>query len=247
MRILLYVVSSALFVAAIVGSVAFASIQTEPTRLTRVLHARRPLDERLDDAPPAIGEVELAGYLYGIIRTWSGPAKPVEQIDLHELAADIARVAYLNPPAWPTDTNRHRTVLLLATLAYFEGARFASYVDSGDCNEWMHEAWKHSWRRGGRFIPGINALPRAEQRLLAFGNCDGGRAHSLFQIHPEDAHVSAEELRDRVRAATVALDIARRSLAMNGTLSGYSGEGFASAPKAAERLRFAAREYAKRP
>jgi len=97
------------------------------------------------------------------------------------IAADIASTTASAPEA-----------LLLASLAFHEG-RFRAYVDEQQCND---PIWRAS--RDGRIA------------MASGGDCDGGWAYSLWQIHPLDARTTARELRDRRAAARIALTIARR-------------------------------------
>lgn len=155
---------------------------------------------------------ELKIYVEGVMQSWA-PAR-IPSVDLSALATDIATVS---------DTPRD--AVLLASLAYFEGARFASYVDDGSCNDF---AWRAS--ASGR-------------RLMEVGGaCDGGRAFTLWQIHPDGISIDGEKvmgarlLADRRYAASVALTLAHA----DPSLCAYAGEsGFC--PKAATRLAFAER------
>jgi len=110
------------------------------------------------------------------------------------------------------------------------------------------------------------ALPGAEQHLLAFGDCDGGIAYTIFQIHPTTdtrsalyEHCSVEALTaSRKNAAKCALEMAQRSIQRTGDLSSYTGEWVQSLwvagkgrvtahPKSDERLLFAKKAKAKHP
>ena len=114
---------------------------------------------------------------------------------------------------------------MLAALGYFEGARYAAYVD--DCRT-DSQAWRAS--EEGKKLTHVG------------GNSDGGRAHTIFQIHVDGVvfdgqPLSAKRLcEDRAYAAGIALRIARS----DPTLCSYSGEDPAGGcPKAERRVRFA--------
>ena len=91
------------------------------------------------------------------------------------------------------------------------------------------------------------------------GDCDGGRAHSLWQIHPIVDHGSrlyefcnidvVGSGASRVGAAKCALAIARASMESTGTLCGYSGEPCFEGdhPKADLRLDFIRSAITKHP
>ena len=180
----------------------------------------------------------LAAIVLSTILRWTPAAAAVPHVDYAELAADVAAAVVAEGPIWPSDTSGRRTAILLAAIAYWEGARFAAYVDNLDCNRWATTP---------------AALRSAEaRRLLAFGHCDGGNAYSLWQIHPQTWRtpgrgvlvVTGDMLADRRTAARVALVMARSSFEAFGDLSGYTGErGAADHPKARKRERFAARYW----
>lgn len=94
-------------------------------------------------------------------------------------------VPFHRTPAAPDDDDRdrHRTGLLLMSIAFYE-SRFRGYVDDGRCNDPV-------WR----------ALPAAKP-LLVLGGCDGGLARSLWQLHgfhgPREAAIA--EALSRARA-----------------------------------------------
>ena len=170
---------------------------------------------------------DLAAYLVEVVSSW--PHAKIPAVAPEELARDIADVALENSPAWDDDINANRSAVLLASLAYWEGARFAAYVDDQSVNRWMRE------HRSGK------RLSAEAARLLHFGNADGGYAYSLWQIHPfdiESPRVTPQDLADRKTAARVALSLARASIRGTGTLCWYTGE-YAPCPKARERLEFA--------
>jgi len=195
----------------------------------------------LQDLQPDISSYALAAYVRGVMESWPRAVSALPAADYGEVAGTIAEVVVLDggqwPPAWRAPEAR---VVLLAGLAYYEGARFASYVDEQRCDD---PAWRSS--------------AEGRRMMLGWGDCDGGRAVSLWQVHPVFDTVSPlyplcnpDVVADRVRlgAARCALEIARRSLASTGDLSGYTGEGqWTGAPKAKLRLDFVQRALAKHP
>jgi hypothetical protein len=171
-----------------------------------------PVEVRVD---ARVGK--LASWTHDIIESWPKPSSDLEQVDLDALAHDIATAAV--DDGKPADA-----AMLLSALAFHEGARFASYVDDFSCNTWMHDAWKTPKVIETDVVSAVTGkpithteackacLPRAEQKILAYGDCDGGRAYTLWQIHPGDYGVTVEQLTDRVFAAKLALSIARRDI-----------------------------------
>lgn len=190
----------------------------------------------------------LALWLAGIMGQWAPATVP--SVPPGDVARDIADAVIEDGPVWPYgETGEKRSALVLASLAYFEGARFAAYVDSGQCNEWMEAAMEHPLRRPDsktgivtRF-PNYAVLPAGARNLLGHGDCDQGRAFSLWQIWPRsgDDMLRRESLGDRKYAAKAALYLVKRSYGARGNLSGYSGESAESHPKADIRERFAQR------
>lgn len=141
---------------------------------------------------------------------------------------------------WNSDL---RKAMLLAALAYYEGARFARYVDEGRCHDWMHLVYNHEPLPDDAYVE----IGGKRLDLLKFGNCDGGRAWSLWQIRPDSLErpkLEGPELRDRSYAASIALGIVRLSMRDRGDLCDYTGENPAGGcPKARERLDFAAKAF----
>lgn len=218
---------------------------TPPSTLTlHTTHATHEQDpETLRDRHD-LEVVRLALHLERVLGSWSPAVREVGTVALPELARDLAAAALdLGSPRFEGDAAGARAGILLGALAYFEGARFARYVDDGSCND-------DSWR----------ADPVGRWTMRNWGDCDHGHAYSLFQIHAGDLylgdhcplfgspeHVTGEKLRDRGYAARLALCIAHRSLTASGTLSGYTGEDSRDCPKADARLNFAVDQAEKHP
>jgi hypothetical protein len=170
----------------------------------------------------------LREYVLDVMQGW--PAAKIETVPLEDVADSIANVAAADAPAWTDDDTGARSAVLLAALGYFEGARYAKYVDTGVCNR-----------------PDFRRLAIAKH-----GTCDGGLAHSIFQIHeielvdPKEK-ADAVALSDRTFAAHIALRLARQSLASTGSLRNYTGEWSGACPKADERLKFADKAWRAHP
>lgn len=138
----------------------------------------------------------------------------------HEIASDIATVSLSESPEAPA-----KAASVLVSLAFHEG-RFREYVDSGLCND---KAWRKS--------------KEGKATMLNGGDCDGGYAYSLWQIHPYESKITGKDLiRERRTAARVAWNYIKK----NGWC-GYSGEGFGQCPKAETRRLVAANYLAKHP
>jgi hypothetical protein len=172
---------------------------------------------------------------------------------LRSIAEDIVTVAFdaSEPSVFARSDGRVKTALLHAAIASKETG-FQKFVDDGSCNQTAYVA--HADRRG---------------------NCDGGYAFSLWQIHVsgggyillEDGTLTSkmyaspsvlashtliggsELVADRKTAIRVAQRIERDSLKYHGSLCAYSGESCMEDkhPKAKARLDRAVDYYASHP
>jgi hypothetical protein len=193
------------------------------------------------------------------MRSWPKGSRELQAVDLNDMATDIATAVLLEPmtilatgrscdkvhgsdrcfwpDGWSSDGDK---AVLLAAIAYYEGSRFSAYVDDGRCND-------KAWRKD----------PANARTMKLGGDCDGGHAHSLWQIHAIKAvrgsadHLEAicgiEHIDGRFEAARCALEIARRSMSERGNLSWYAGESAYVHPKADERLKFARKAVHEHP
>jgi len=220
--------------------------------------------EPLPAPPTAPNETEIATaarhdrlttYVLSVMNGWTHAVSQMPVADYEAVASDIAQAVILEPegpltcdtfaapdgkrclwgPGWNTD---HAKAVLLATLGYWEGARYAAYVDEGKCQD---DAWRKT--------------PEGVRLMHLGGDCDHKNAHSLWQIHPiidRQAPLYALCNRDavdgsRLGAARCALSIAASSIRSSGTLTSYTGEFWGEHPKADIRLDFAQRAIAKHP
>ena len=135
-----------------------------------------------------------------------------------EIARDIAVVSLSESPQNPS-----KVASALTSLAFHEG-RFRSYVDEQKCND-------RTWRK----------TKEGRKTMLSGGDCDGGYAYSLWQIHPWEAKVTGPQLKDRRFAAKTAYGFIRR-----GGWCGYSGEP-GPCPKADTRREVAVNYLKKHP
>jgi hypothetical protein len=181
-----------------------------------------------------IAKMGLAVRLVDVMSSWPHATAGVQAADYDAIAHDIAAAV-----------DRYEDGVLLAGLAYWEGARFAAYVDDGRCNDPV-------WRKS----------PEGQATMLRWGDCDHMGAVSLWQIHPivdpssklysvcnRDVVDVTTSTGSRIGAARCALAIARSSMQSTGDLSGYTGEAPVEGahPKADERLAFVRRTLAKFP
>jgi hypothetical protein len=260
---------------ALAAACAFAGITADAQPLVVLPQRptpREPMDEPMSDAP-SDSDVEALGFdIAFAAKDW--PEAVIPHAALRDVANDIAMaVLHSGDPAYPglpvvvgkcpipmdrgdwrmTNDAEARGILSLA-LAYFEGARFASYVDEELCNDrgWRkdgveeQEGTLHRSRQHGMTFQ--TSIWTSEELLHIGGHCDGGLAFSFWQVHIDsgllsyDPHmVTAEKMKDRVYAASVGLAMACRSLKATGSLVGYTGERLSFHPKADERLNFARR------
>jgi hypothetical protein len=130
-----------------------------------------------------------------------------------EVATEAASLARAEEPVWRNDDGT-RTARLLMCVAFYESG-FRGYVDDGRCDD---AAWR--------------ATPTG-RRIMRRGDCDGGHARSLWQLHrfSGDRHDAIREALRRMRA----------SVANGSGMRGFTGEWTPVAPKAKERLDCASR------
>jgi hypothetical protein len=182
---------------------------------------------------------QLVDRLLAVMLDWPPALPAVPAVPYRDVAEDIVIATAGNTNA----QERYRDAVLLAGLGYWEGARYAEYVDQLRCNdpEWVKSA--------------------EGQRLTRWGNCDrhageaAGEAFTIWQIHPiidRDAPlygVCNQKVitQSRSDAAACALEIAHRSMKRTGSLSGYTGEWTGPHPLADERWNFAQRALKAHP
>jgi hypothetical protein len=163
----------------------------------------------------------LSIYLLTVL---SAIAPRVPASRLESIAADVAAVTLAEPRAFDGDSSGQRTALLLLSIARWEtGGSWAAWVDDGRCND---PAWR-----------------AAHAALMKGGDCDGGAAYGLWQVHApgDDPAVGRTYVADRRVGIRAALAVARASLESGRGLCGYSGEQPPHCPKAALRLETARR------
>jgi hypothetical protein len=213
-----------------------------------------PLEPSID--PETAG---LWQYLLSAMGDW--PKAHIQAAAYEDVALSIAEAVLRSPATgWPSPWNTPEArAVLLASLGYFEGARYASYVDDGRCNRMMRAAWDAAPEEStgvrslftGRMLthkahPNLSVLSAEDRALLnKYGTCDNGIAYSIFQIHAADLRLSTAALADREKAAEAALAIAKRSIRAG--LCGYSGEAWPECPKAHLRLSFALEALRRHP
>jgi hypothetical protein len=159
---------------------------------------------------------QLTTYVLAAMVAWCPKVDPGR---LRSVAEDIAAVSLEQEPLFKDDAARSRTALLLASVARYE-SNFAPWVDDGRCND---PAWRES-QEGRRTHRG--------------SDCDGGRAYSLWQVHPYAGASGPAMLADRRTAVREAVARLRVSLDAGRGLCWYTGET-GDCPKGEIRLRTA--------
>jgi hypothetical protein len=112
-----------------------------PTAVTHSADPATPPDE-----PRAVFD-DLTTDILKVMNKW--PVARIPHANYEDVASDIALVVHEFGNVWPGGepiAQAHKSGILLAALAYWEGARFAAYVDDGRCNEWMTAAMAHPIR-----------------------------------------------------------------------------------------------------
>jgi hypothetical protein len=226
-----------------------ASGAPEPTsQAMHRTHVKRiPIDPLSVDAPRDARRIRIHEYTLDMMDSW--PKAIIPHADYADIAEDIAAVVLENPSPTPD-----QDAAMLATLGYFEGARYALYVDSGECND-------RDWRKYGveeeegtfhksheRGLTFSTSIWTSEELMHVGGDCDGGYARGLGQVHGgwmmDKTWVTLERLADRRFMFRAMLWLARADV----SLCAYAGENPAfGCPKATLRLEFARRAIAKHP
>ena len=142
-----------------------------------------------------------------------GESVAAVRLRIAEVAKEAATLAFTEKPVWAGD-NGTRTARLLMCVAFFESG-FRGYVDDGRCDD---PAWR--------------ATPTG-RRMMRRGDCDGGHARSLWQLHGFDG-TRSEAIREALRRIRTAVSY---GLGMRA----YTGERDPAAPKAQQRLLCASR------
>jgi hypothetical protein len=233
--------------------IAFAAItrpKSEVEITAATVHVEPPAPPVEGNALPqpddstAIAFRHLHDHVLNVMTSWPKGSKKLATAPLEEIASDIAAAILIEPSTVEASTGKACSTVhgsdrcfwgeglnsdeakgtLMAALGYWEGSRFAAYVDDGLCNN-------KAWRKTSEGV--------ATMKLG--GSCDGGYAHSIWQIHTIEGSVCSRELVDgsRFGAARCALELARKSIVARGNLSWYTGESAYHHPKADERLEWA--------
>jgi hypothetical protein len=199
-------------------------ILTSSEQVAAPLVPAAPLEPDLGAVAAEARRVELVEYTTAVMASW--PKALIPAVSNLDVATSIVNV-----------TASADDAILLAGIGYFEGARYAEYVDSGHCNDPV-------WRRSPEGVA-----------MMHHGDCDHGQAHSTWQVHPiQDkssplyALCSVDAVdSSREGAARCALELAHQSLRATGTLANYTGEWTGPHPAADVRLSFVKKALAAHP
>jgi hypothetical protein len=220
------------------ASLPAVDLTTTEAALVNITPMQLPVTEEPAPAVEDLQHAALTDYYEAAMNFWVKPTSL--STDYHAVASDMATVCLNEEPIWSNDTTRARTGIQMLALAFHESS-YRAYVDDGTCNKYTKE---HA--------------PKDVARLFAlFGDCDGGEAHSMWQVWPKQmldsngklVEFTARDLdSDRKNAIRAALFIARRSIRGSGGLCWYSGEGSGGdCPKAAVRYETAQDYYKHHP
>jgi hypothetical protein len=169
---------------------------------------------------------KLSAYVLTAMKKWAtnAGAKPSH---LDEIANTISEVVLENPRTWH-NSNGGREAILMASIAFYESG-FADYVDEMKCND-------KKWRASS---DGKSAMRN--------GDCDGGIAWGVWQVHMLSRKVKREDI-TRKLIATHAYRIARGSIISGkGLLYYVGGEGPYRAKIAKQRTDLTDTYYAANP
>lgn len=144
----------------------------------------------------------LARYTLEAMQEWRGKKPQGKATHLEEIATDIAEVVIRESRIWD-GSNGSREAILLASLAFWE-SHYEDYVDEFKCND-------REWR-----------VSKEGRETLKAGDCDGGHAWGIWQVHLSMFHVKRSEV-NRQLVAKYALQIARNSIRSGVGLAHYVG------------------------
>lgn len=161
----------------------------------------------------AIGWLDLPPFGDQAFEKREGESVAAVRLRVAEVAKEAASLALTEKPVWAGDDGT-RTARLLMCVAFFESG-FRGYVDDGRCDD-------PTWR-----------ATDTGRRMMRRGDCDGGHARSLWQLHDFHGtrHDAIREALRRIRTA-VSYGLGMRA---------YTGERDPAAPKAQQRLLCASR------
>lgn len=181
---------------AFAGITAFGAPTSFPTKIVAppVVH-RTTAGDVFVDADPDPQVVRLATYLdLDVMADWP-PAK-IPSVDTTPLAFDIARAVLRKPSADPAHDG-----VMIAALAYVEGARFARYVDSMECNDpiWRKDGVDEGRHVGTQTVGGLRVHGSlaywTSEELMHIGGVHRGAARKIGR--------ASEVCRGRVAKAPV--------------------------------------------
>lgn len=161
----------------------------------------------------ALGWLGLPPFGDQAFETREGESVAAVRLRVAEVAKEAASLALSEKPVWAGDDGT-RTARLLMCVAFFESG-FRGYVDDGRCDD-------PEWR-----------ATATGRRMMRRGDCDGGHARSLWQLH--DFHGTRHE------AIREALRRIRTAVSYGLGMRAYTGERDPAAPKAQQRLACASR------
>jgi hypothetical protein len=150
------------------ASLAVASMQSVTSAAvlipTEVPVQPEATSEKKDNAK--VGQ--LADYLLTAMKSAVSPI-PGRSASYEDIAHDIATVVLdpTEPPMWKDDSTKARTATMMVSIGFHETS-FLAYVDDGRCND-------RKWR----------ASEEGRKTMGWSGFCDGGLAHSIWQVHPD--------------------------------------------------------------
>lgn len=201
-RILQFVAVASLVSIGSLGASVVASENKEPqvmeVKTVAPLEDEEPKVEEQTREPvretPSVEEEALTQWVHKMMTSLAKEKHDDEY--WQSIARDIAIVSLAEMPK-----NPGKVASALTSLAFHEG-RFRPYVDAQLCND---KAWRKT--KEGRNL------------MLRGGDCDGGYAYTLWQIHPWEVRLTGLSLKDRKSAAKVAWQFIQR-----GGWCGYTGE-----------------------
>jgi hypothetical protein len=138
----------------------YAVVSSTPTEITQDQPAVS--DEKIKEKARFD---EFTAYIQEAMNSATTPDQ--YSVDYDQVANDLATVVLdpEEPAFWKNDKTKARTAIMMVGIAYHE-TNYRAYVDDGRCND-------PEWRKS----------EEGAKMMRISGNCDGGIAHSMWQVH----------------------------------------------------------------
>ena len=152
----------------IAASAPQSAVVIQPVSVTAAVVTPTEIPQQPEVNVKSEDQIRFEKFENYVLDAMNSAAKPDSySASYKDVAHDIATVVLdpQEPPIWKNDKMKARTAVLLVSLAYNETS-FHAYVDDGRCND-------VKWR----------STSEGAKTMKIGGNCDGGHARSMWQLH----------------------------------------------------------------